>query len=190
MRLIAGTARGMALQVPKTEARPSTDRVRGALFSILADRVEQARVLDLFAGSGALGLEALSRGAKSATFIEQQRTAAEVIRKNAEKARLAPVCDVRVAEVLSWLKSTGRFAPTYDLIFADPPYRKTLQDPDYGAALLTHPDLPGLLAPGGLFVLERLADRSQLLVPSAWNLIDQRSYGLSQIVFLEKAPNL
>src|SRR5216110_2538089 len=88
MRVIAGSAGGIRLEAPKTGIRPTMDRVKAAIFSSLGDRVPRARVLDLFAGTGALGIEALSRGAASATFVENDRRAVESIRRNLAQTRL------------------------------------------------------------------------------------------------------
>ena len=87
MRIISGSARGTPLAVPKSDTRPTADRTREALFSIILDHIADASVLDLFAGSGALGLEALSRGAGECTFVEENRTAVSTIEKNHETAR-------------------------------------------------------------------------------------------------------
>ncbi len=181
MRIISGSAGGIPLLVPKDVARPSTDRLREALFSILGERVVEARVLDLFAGSGSLGLECLSRGAASALFLEKNRGAGETIRKNADKARLTGHT-IRQSDVLPWLRTaTGPF----DLVFADPPYKKLPGDFDFAAALLASPQLPQLLAPGGLFVLETLAGKADAAPPPPWHLVDTRTYGSSRISFLQ-----
>lgn len=184
MRIIAGTAGGIPLLSPSDDTRPTTDRVRGALFSILADRVSGARVLDLFAGSGALGLEAVSRGARSALCLESSREACTLIRRNAEKAKLSAQVAVRQTDVFAWLKSPTS-SEEYDVIFADPPYRKRTDDSDFAAALLASPRMPGLLATDGLFVLESHAGAGMLLIPPVWRLLDQRSYGASRISFLQ-----
>ncbi len=184
MRIIAGTAGGLPLLTPSDDTRPTTDRVRGAVFSIVSARVPGARVLDLFAGSGALALEALSRGARSAVCIESGREAYRLIRRNAEKARLDSALSVRQADVFAWLKSAaGR--DSYDLVFADPPYRKRAADSDFAAALLASPTLPAMLAVNGLFVLESHAGPGMLAIPPTWRLLDQRVYGASRISFLE-----
>jgi 16S rRNA (guanine966-N2)-methyltransferase len=184
MRLISGTAGGIPLAVPKHDLRPTTDRVREAVFSMLGEAVPGARVLDLFAGTGAYALEALSRGAARAVLVEQHRAAAEVIRRNAEKAKLTAQLDLRAADVRLWLKSaTGPF----DLIFADPPYRHTPADLDWPALLLADPQLPTLLAPDGLLVLESLATGGPLVVPAPWVVRSQRDYGSTRITFLQLA---
>ena len=108
MRIIAGTAGRLAIKVPKAVARPTTDFVRQAIFSILGPKVESATVLDLFAGSGAIGLEALSRGATSCVFVDEHRQAETVIRENLEKSRLQGGRVVR-ADVHAWLaRDPGR----------------------------------------------------------------------------------
>lgn len=184
MRIIAGTAGGIPLLSPDDETRPTTDRVRGSIYSILMPRVPNARVLDLFAGSGALGLEAVSRGARSALFLESSRDACALIRRNAEKAKLAAQVAVRQADVFAWLK-TSAARGSFDIIFADPPYRKKPEDSDFAAALLASPVLPTLVAEDGVFVLESHAGPGMLAIPPAWRLLDERTYGAARISFLE-----
>jgi len=122
MRVVAGTHRGRVLKAPKGEqTRPTSDRVREALFSILADSVEQASVLDLFAGSGALGIEALSRGAASATFVDNAHAAIAAIDGNLEALGL--VAEVLRMPALRALACTPVGDRQYDLVFIDPPYR-------------------------------------------------------------------
>jgi len=117
MRVVAGAFKGRRLQAPRgTRTRPTADRVREALFSVLGD-VSGARVLDLYAGSGALGIEALSRGAASATFVERDQRAAAMLRRNLESVGVD--AEVRRQDALRFLASvTG----PYDLVFLDPPY--------------------------------------------------------------------
>jgi 16S rRNA (guanine(966)-N(2))-methyltransferase RsmD len=118
MRVVAGRYRGRTLHAPKgASTRPTSDKVREALFSVLGD-VEGVRVLDLFAGSGALGIEALSRGAAEATFVDSDQRAAAAIRRNLDELGVA-AATVRRRDVLAFLRSAdGQF----DLVFADPPY--------------------------------------------------------------------
>ncbi|MCZ0708794.1 MULTISPECIES: 16S rRNA (guanine(966)-N(2))-methyltransferase RsmD [Microbacterium] len=123
-RIIAGTARGTRLDVPGAGTRPTSDRVRESLFGALEslDAIAGARVLDLYAGSGALGLEALSRGARSADLVERNRQAAAVVRRNVAavtKASGAASAQVQEATVRAFL---GRASGSYDLVFTDPPY--------------------------------------------------------------------
>jgi 16S rRNA (guanine(966)-N(2))-methyltransferase RsmD len=122
MRVIAGIYGGRRLQVPAgLETRPTSDRVREALFSILGDTVEDADVLDLFAGSGALGIEALSRGARHATFVDNAAPAIRAVTANLEA--LGAKAEVVRAEVRRYLGGASRSARQYDLVFLDPPYR-------------------------------------------------------------------
>src|SRR5438067_2498220 len=119
MRVIAGSAGGIRLQVPETDVRPTMDRVKAAIFSSLGERVIDARVLDLFAGTGALGIEALSRGAASAFFVDEKREAVQTIEENFRRTKLRG--RVRKAEVFAFLET---FSPNerFDIILADPPY--------------------------------------------------------------------
>jgi 16S rRNA (guanine966-N2)-methyltransferase len=177
MRIIAGTAGRLTIKVPSAVARPTTDFVRQALFSILGARVENARVLDLFAGSGALGLEALSRGAASCAFVDEHRQAAAVITENLTKSRLAGGRVVR-AEVSAFLRRDGT---TYDLIFADPPYLKQPGDPDAIGTLLGGELLRPRLAADGWFIAEVAAQQPSPAGPG-WVLVDRREYGGSAIL--------
>lgn len=151
MRIIGGTFRGHRLTAPKGPTRPTTDRTREAVFNLLQSRTDlrEARVLDLFAGSGALGLEALSRGAAEAVFVEKAGAALGVIRKNAAALGVADRCRIVRADALRWLEREA--GPSFDLAFADPPYALD--------GLTRLPDLVRPhLAPGGLFVLEHGGD--------------------------------
>ena len=146
MRIIAGTLRGRTFRAPRSGTRPTTDRTREALFNLVGVRVELAgaRVLDLFAGSGALGLEALSRGATHVTFVEQHGGALATVRQNVKTLGVEDRCTVQRADAFRFLRQT---AGGYDLAFADPPYGLGEMErlPDL---VLPH------LAPGGLFALE------------------------------------
>ncbi len=168
MRVIAGMYGGRTLKAPPGAAtRPTSDRVREALFSILADRVGGARVLDLFAGSGALGLEALSRGADSVTFVDDAAPAIRAVKANL--AALDAAATVRQTDALRFLAAASGNGAQYDLIFLDPPYRH--------AERLAHPlseALPAVLAPGAVAVAE--SDRRAPLALDL-PLHDERRYG-------------
>jgi 16S rRNA (guanine(966)-N(2))-methyltransferase RsmD len=168
MRVIAGQWRGRPLKAPPGAAtRPTSDRVREALFSILAARVPAARVLDLFAGSGALGLEALSRGAASATFVDAAPAAINAITANLEA--LGAAADVRKADALRFLAAARQDGAQYDLIFLDPPYRHAER-----LAPALSEALPAVLAPGAVAVAE--SDRRAPLALDL-PLHDERRYG-------------
>jgi 16S rRNA (guanine966-N2)-methyltransferase len=184
MRIIAGSAGGIPLRVPPGDTRPTTDRVREALFSMLGSQVEGARVLDLFAGSGSLGLEALSRGAASALFIEQNRAACDVLRGNLQKARLKEG-QVRQGEAFRLVNDLARTGQSFDLIFADPPYTHRAEDTDFTQALLTCEALRQVLAPTGLFLLECRAEKRDLSPAVPWVVTRQRDYGTTRLVWLQ-----
>jgi 16S rRNA (guanine966-N2)-methyltransferase len=168
MRVIAGRYGGRRLEAPAgAGTRPTADRVREALFSILGARVDGARVLDLFAGAGTLGLEALSRGATAATFVERAPRALAALRANV--AALGADAEVVRAEALRWLRGASRSARQYDLVFLDPPYRRAA---DLGAQLSAL--LPPVLAPGALVVAE--SDRRSPL-ELTFTATDERRYG-------------
>jgi 16S rRNA (guanine966-N2)-methyltransferase len=121
MRVIAGSAKGLALLAPKgTGTRPATDRIRETLFAILEPDLAEARVLDLFAGAGTLGIEALSRGAVHATFVERSSAALTALRRNLQTTGLAERSDIVPANVLAYLEN--RLVQGYDVVFCDPPF--------------------------------------------------------------------
>jgi 16S rRNA (guanine966-N2)-methyltransferase len=175
MRVISGSCGGIPLQVPKNVTRPTMERIRGALFNKLSEVVADAVVLDLFAGSGAYGIESLSRGAARATFVEADRGAVEVIKSNLIKTRLAKQSEVlplRVENALGKLP-----AATYSLVFADPPFKKQTTDLDHLAELLANEAFPRILLPRAVLVLERFAKTPQPTLEGPWELLEDKSYG-------------
>ena len=186
MRIIAGEFRGRALaSVGKGDAgahlRPTTDRVRESLFNVLSggahdDPITGARVLDLFAGTGALGLEALSRGAAHVTFVDDGRKALDLIRQNIE------ICHAQ-ANTRIFRSDARRLAPNknapFDLIFLDPPYGKGLGELAMAAALRG-----GWVAQNALIIWE---DSAQIIPPEGITPLDQRKYGDTRISIL-RAP--
>jgi 16S rRNA (guanine966-N2)-methyltransferase len=159
------------------------DRVRAAIFSSLGDAVPGARVLDLFAGSGALGIEALSRGAASAVFVDLNPRAVACVKDNLRRARLEG--SVQAMDALRFVELYG--AAGFDLIFADPPYTKDADDRDFAAELLVSPHLPAALAPGGTFVLERAPVKAEPPAPQ-WELLRVRRYGASEVAYYCHRP--
>lgn len=145
MRVITGSARGIRLQTLEgLDVRPTTDRVKEGMFSAIQFDIPGARVLDLFAGSGQLGIEALSRGARQAVFVDQSRASLDVVRENLKKCRFTDNCELHQKTAEQYLRTApGKF----DLIFLDPPYRQDL----LGQII---PQLLPVLAPGGKIVAE------------------------------------
>ncbi len=177
MRIIAGKAGRTVIKVPSAVARPTTDFVRQAVFSILGEKLEGAKVLDLFAGSGALGLEALSRGAASCLFVDEHRQSVSVIRENLTKARLDGGHAAR-SEVVAFLK---RDAGSYDLIFTDPPYWKHYGDKDYVGDLLKSGLIPPRLTAVGWLVSE-VSSHQKSPDSEDFTLLERREYGSSAIL--------
>jgi 16S rRNA (guanine966-N2)-methyltransferase len=171
MRVVAGAYKGRRLHSPTgSDTRPTADRVREALFSILGD-IGGARVLDLYAGSGALGIEALSRGASEVIFVESGRRAADAIRANL-RAVGEPDAIIWVGDALAYLRRADAEAP-FDLVFADPPYSSATQVGERLSELL-----PPLLTQSSLIVTE--SDKRSPL-PLALPLVDERVYGDTRI---------
>jgi 16S rRNA (guanine966-N2)-methyltransferase len=183
MRVIAGSAGGIRLAVPKSGVRPTMDRVKAAIFSSLGEAVIGARVLDLFAGSGALGIEALSRGAASAIFVEDDRQSAEAIEKNLAKTNLEG--RVRQQDVFDFLRPRAN-AEKFEIIFADPPYEKLQHGESYTEKLLNSEDLPQLVGSEGVFVLEK-RPREDLPEIRFWRVVRQKAYGATEVLFLTKS---
>jgi 16S rRNA (guanine966-N2)-methyltransferase len=172
VRIISGEHRGARIFAPKgSDTRPTSDRVREAAFNLIGP-VDGAAVLDLFAGSGAMGLEALSRGAATVTFVENDREACRTIDRNIEKLRAVGVT-VLQRDVLQLLAGERR---TYDLILVDPPY-----DFDQDARLA--PSLARALAPDGLVVYETTSRREPVL--EGLNTRTSRTYGSARLTLFE-----
>jgi 16S rRNA (guanine966-N2)-methyltransferase len=184
LRIIAGRLRGRRIRVPPGVAvRPTPDRVRESLFAILGAVVRDARVLDAYAGSGALGLEAWSRGAASVVFIESDASALEVLRRNVSDLGLREPCRVlagRVEDILRHRPPRGPFG----LVLADPPYA----DRDVGIEFLRWIEAAGILAPGATIVLQR--DRRGPAAGGAGGLRAYRTerYGRTCLDFLAAPP--
>jgi 16S rRNA (guanine966-N2)-methyltransferase len=176
MRIIAGSRKGARIFAPKgAETRPTGDRVRESVFNLVGP-VEDAEVLDLFAGSGALGLEALSRGARHATFVEADRAAAETIVRNVEKLALEGATVLR-DDAARKVAADAAAARRYDLVLIDPPYRMLSR---FLPPLARY--LPAVVAPGGLVVVESDArEEPELPLP----LRTSRRYGSVRVTLFE-----
>jgi len=181
-RIIAGAAGGLRLQVPRSGTRPTSDRVREAMFSALEarDAIEGARVADLYAGSGALGLEAASRGAREVVLVEKASAAALVARANAARVTGAGVeTDIRVVarEVSSWIAGA---TPSLDLVFIDPPYE--LSNAALTAELAA---LAALLSEDAIVVVERSTRDAEPEWPAGISPARRSDYGETRLYWLE-----
>ena len=184
MRIVSGSFRGKTLAAPQGEAtRPTSDRARQAIFNILehaawSSGVRDARVIDLFAGSGALGFEALACGAAFCLFVETDEAARGAIRENVEAMGLFGKTRVHRRDATDLGVRPGADGPAFDLAFLDPPYAKAL-----GEAALGKLAAGGWLAPGATVVFERGAAEPEVAVPG-FSALDVRDYGAARVHFL------
>ncbi|MBA2126851.1 16S rRNA (guanine(966)-N(2))-methyltransferase RsmD [Hyphomicrobium methylovorum] len=187
MRVVAGRFRGRALATPAdSSTRPTSDRVRESVFNILSHGMgnfllQGSRVIDLFAGTGALGIEAVSRGASFCLFVEDAAGARALIRENVEALGLTGETRIYRRDATD-LGPAGNMQP-YDLAFLDPPYGKGL-----GEAALTGLASGAWLRPGAVCVLEERLN-TEILPPGAFTLVDRRAYGDTEIRFLQFSRN-
>jgi len=180
MRIIGGEFRGKNLNTFRgRDIRPTSDRLRESLFNIMGKRVHDTHVLDLFAGTGALGIEALSRGAQSAVFIDHYKPAIRLIQRNIRD------CDLdRKAGILYWniknnLNCLQTYDPAFDLVFMDPPYDKNLVE-----QTLSHLCETPILARNANIIVEHSLDEHIRNVQPNFTLTDQRKYGKTRFTFL------
>jgi 16S rRNA (guanine966-N2)-methyltransferase len=177
MRVISGSAGSIPLRTSSHDVRPTMDMVREAIFSALGNFVIGARVLDLFAGSGAFGIEALSRGAAEAVFVDNHPKAIESIQFNLAKTRLKG--KVIRQDAFGFLK---RFDGTFNLIFADPPYARRPGHRNYALELVELKELSTVIDPEGILVLERYPEKTGLN-SSVWEVTRAKKYGKTEVVF-------
>ena len=175
MRIIAGAAKGRKLVAPRSGTRPMTGRARESIFSILQQRMNGARVLDLYAGSGSLGLEALSRGASDVLFVENGRQAVLILERNIDRVGLGG--RMYKGDVRAVLRSQTE---CYDLVFVDPPYAD--DDDEINSQLV---QAGQVLVPGGIIVLHRHA-QSQVAAPDFLHTVDERRYGDAVVTMMER----
>ena len=178
MRVITGTARGRKLKTPENyDIRPTTDSVKEAVFNIIQFDVEGRRVLDLFAGTGQLGIEALSRGAAECVFVDRDKAAADIVRQNLTACGLS----ARVAgeDALGYLDTCGRF----DLVFVDPPYDSGIYD-----AVLQKINSVDILSDGGIIICESRRETPMPAVPAPYYMGREYNYGKVKITVYRKEP--
>jgi 16S rRNA (guanine966-N2)-methyltransferase len=185
VRIIGGALKGRRLSPLRGQSvRPTTDYLRESIFNILAGRVTGAVVLDLFAGAGSLGIEALSRGASSAVFVEKSAQALKALLRNIAACSLEERCTVVRRDVLrasNFLKATGH---RFDLVFADPPYDRGLVQPTLHLV-----DRVGCVAEGGLVVFEHSLAEALPEQVGRLRQIDQRQHGKTLVSFIECVTN-
>jgi 16S rRNA (guanine966-N2)-methyltransferase len=181
MRVIAGTAKGVRLARVPAGVRPVVDRAREGLFSSLGPAVSGAAVLDLFAGTGALGIEALSRGALTAVFVERNPAAVRALRDNLRRTQMVDRAEVVSADVLRYLgqANAGRF----DLVLADPPYEAPAEQVD----ALLEAVAAGRLREGATVALTRRSGSSMPVIPVSWVVARRLEYGDTAVLILREA---
>jgi 16S rRNA (guanine966-N2)-methyltransferase len=186
MRIVGGRLKGRALRGPKSDGiRPTSDKLRETLFNILThshgDPVPGARVIDLFAGTGAFGLEALSRGAEFCLFVDDGAQARALLRENVEALGLGGVTRIFRRDARKLGEAPP--GPPYTLAFLDPPYNRGLAEP-----ALTSLARGGWLAPEALVLVEESA--AAMFEPaSGFDVLERRDYGETEVIFLRRAPN-
>ena len=188
MRIVAGTLKGRSIVAPEGEGtRPTSDRARQAIFNVLehaawAEPLEGMRVMDLYAGSGALGFEAISRGAAFALFVETDEDARGAIRENADALRLMGRTRVHRRSATDLGVRPGSDGEAFDLAFLDPPYRKGLGEQTLARLLDGN-----WLKPGAVVVFERGSDEAEIATPG-YERLDKRDYGAASVLFLRATP--
>ncbi len=189
MRIVGGKSRGLILSAPSDDrVRPTSDRVREAIFNILAHndfntgfRLEGSRALDLFAGTGALGLEALSRGSQYVLFVDDHAESRALIRRNVEAMQATGVTKIWRRDATALGEIPPNAGGPFNLLLLDPPYRKDLAGP----ALVSARD-GGWLTPNALVIAE-MAEDENFIAPSGFTLVDERAYGETKVFVLRTA---
>jgi 16S rRNA (guanine(966)-N(2))-methyltransferase RsmD len=184
MRVVAGSAKGRRLKSPKSPGtRPVMDRVKTALFDILAPRIAETRFLDLFGGTGGIGIEALSRGAASATFTELSPEMVRLIKENLQITELAERAEVLRADAFRFLESAAATGRRYDIVYVAPPQYQGM-----AARAVAQLDAAPLTEPGGLVIAQihpRERDTLDRLALRRLGLVDERRYGSTLLLFFE-----
>ena len=178
MRVISGSAKGRRLNMYEGQhTRPTTDKTKESLFAMLQFEIPDARFLDLYAGSGAIAIEALSRGADTAVLVEKSKKAAACIRYNLEKTGLAERASLHVQDVFQAINELGAAEDRFDVIFLDPPYDSNLENRTVRAVMNA-----GILKPEGLLVVESAADTE--ISGTGYVVEKERTYGITKLTFL------
>ncbi|NOZ60117.1 MAG: 16S rRNA (guanine(966)-N(2))-methyltransferase RsmD [Calditrichaeota bacterium] len=182
MRVIAGQCKGRTLFCPKSSAiRPTSDRIKESVFNFIGDQIVGQRTLDLFAGTGNLSIEALSRGARQAVLVDRSREAVAIIYKNVKLTGFADKCRVLRSDVFRYLNYAIKTNEQFGVIFADPPYLQNVI-----GSLVEKIDLSSLLNNGGLFVLERDAKKEFNPSLNSFVVIREKNYGTTTVTIFRK----
>ena len=177
-RVIAGSVRGRKLEAPKgVKTRPTTDRIKETIFNVINFSLPGAVVLDLFAGSGSLGIEALSRGAEKAVFCDLQRQTSEIVQRNIDACGLSEKAEVYCADYIKALNALHKRNMTFDVIFLDPPYAKGMLT-DAIRKIYEH----GILSEGGLIVAEMSAEEE--FEPDCYHIRKTGDYGQTKVAYI------
>ncbi len=186
MRIITGRARGLKLLEPKNyDVRPTADRVKESLFNIIARQLPGSRVLDLFAGTGNLGLEAWSRGAAAITFVDLSPSSLKLVRGNIAKCRAEADCTVWKGQAVKMMSRLAAAGPAFDFLFCDPPYNK-----GWVQKVLQEPALAKLLSQKGLIIAEHSAhDSIETALLPGWQLKRRERYGETCLSFIARDPS-
>jgi 16S rRNA (guanine966-N2)-methyltransferase len=184
VRIVAGSAKGVRLAPVPPGVRPVSDAAREGLFSSLAEQVPGARVLDLYAGTGAMAIEALSRGAEHAVLVERDRAALRTIRENLERAKMGDRSQVVTTDVLSFVRTHDNLGPGPDLVFADPPYAIDQVELE---AVLSALGSAGPADDGWRVVLTRPKKSSTPVIPVHWVLARRLTYGDTLVLIFREA---
>lgn len=182
MRIISGFAKGRSIDTPKgNSTRPTADRVKESVFSIIQTRIPDSHVLDLFAGSGSLGLEAISRGAKDAVFADKERISFLTVKKNIHDLGFGAQCSVYQYDYRDAIKQLHANHEIFDIIFLDPPYQTGLLAIAIGEIIGK-----GLLDDNGIIIVEHLSQDSICSKEGLFIVKDTRNYGNTAVSFIEK----
>lgn len=186
MRIITGTAKGFRLKAPRgLDVRPTGDRVKESMFNIIAAHIAEADVLDLFAGTGNLGLEALSRGARSAVFVDSSSTSLSVLKENALHTRLAERAEYIRADAVKIIDRLFEAGRNFDLIFCDPPYNK-----GFTTAILGKLEEKMILKPEGILILEHSKHETCQASTNSIRVMRREKYGETVVTFLTTNPTI
>lgn len=183
MRITGGILCGRRIAVPKKGVRPTKDRVRESLFAMLSDNLRDARVLDIFAGSGSLGLEAVSRGAKEVCWVERDRRTFQTLKQNVNLLTADQACTCRCVcnEALRFIKAAS--PDSYSLVFADPPYGDNIED--LLENILSALDKSGCIAQGGMVIYE-MGSSKQVKLSSPWRVLRDKKWGETRVLIIAR----